>query len=122
MLNDTDQQTVDGYIAQFPAESQQRMQELRALIKKILPETIEDISYQMPAYRLKPGKRPVIFFGCYEHHIGLYAIHGTLSPELQKELAPYVGGKGTIQLPNGQPLPIELIKKALLEKRKEFSL
>lgn len=114
--------TVDGYIAQFPDTIQQRLQELRQLVKRTIPGAIEDISYRMPAYRAKPGKRPFVFFGVATHHIGIYALHENLSPELQKKVAPYIAGRGTMQFAHDMPLPLDLIKEILSEKRHEFGL
>lgn len=114
--------TVDGYIAQYPDEIQKRLEELRQLIKATIPGAIEDISYRMPAYRAKPGKRPFVFFGVAKHHIGVYAIHENLSPKLQEKVTPYVTGRGTLQFSHDKPLPLELIKEILTEKRTEYNL
>jgi uncharacterized protein YdhG (YjbR/CyaY superfamily) len=41
---------VDEYIAQAPIEAQEKLQELRAMIKATAPEAEERISYGMPYY------------------------------------------------------------------------
>ena len=115
-------ESVDDYISQYPQSVQQRLNSLRSLIKSLFPEVIENISYRMPAYRTKPGKRPFVYIGVARKHIGIYALHGSLSPKLQKELEPHITGKGTLQFVNDQPLPLALIKKLLLEKRTELGL
>jgi uncharacterized protein YdhG (YjbR/CyaY superfamily) len=74
----------------------------------------------MPSYREKPGKRPFVYMGVSKNHIGIYALHESLSPKLQKELAPYITGRGTLQFPHNQPLPLALIKKILVEKRSQL--
>lgn len=104
---------VDAYIAQFPFQLQERMKVLRKTIQKTFPTAIEDISYKMPAYRLKPGKRPVVFFAAYEKHIGLYAVLTPDESTLYKKIAPYNTGKGTLQFKNDEPLPIILIEQVL---------
>jgi uncharacterized protein YdhG (YjbR/CyaY superfamily) len=114
--------TVDGYIAQYPDEIQKRLEELRKLIKEIVPESIENISYRMPSYRTKPGKRPFVYIGVATHHIGVYALHENLSPDLQEKIKPYIGGRGTLQFTNDKPLPLDLIKDILMEKRSETGL
>ena len=44
---------VDEYIAQAPDEAQEKLQELRAVIKAAAPEAEERISYGMPYYYYK---------------------------------------------------------------------
>lgn len=122
MITDSNTKAVDAYIQQFPEPLQKRMESLRALIKSVIPEAIEDISYQMPAYRMQPGKRAFVYFGVAKTHIGLYALHFGISPELQKEAAPYLTTKSTMNLANDKPLPLKLIEKMLIEKRVEFGL
>lgn len=104
---------VDDYIAQFPAPAQERMKLIRNIIHRTFPTAIEDISYKMPAYRLKPGKRPVVFFGAHEKHIGIYAVLTPDESKLYKEIEPYNNGKGTLQFKNNEPLPVVLIEKVL---------
>ncbi|MFZ1301360.1 MAG: DUF1801 domain-containing protein [Candidatus Microsaccharimonas sp.] len=106
---------VDEYIATFTPEIQKRLKALRTVIRKAFPESIEDISYKMPAYRLKPGKRPVVFFCVFTKHIGLYAVLSPNDSELYQKIAPYNTGKGTLQFQNDQPLPLELIQEVLID-------
>ena len=44
-------ETVDQYIAAFPADVKKRMQQLRKTIKAAAPKADELISYQMPGYK-----------------------------------------------------------------------
>ena len=60
----------------------------------------------MPAYKLH-GKALVYFAG-YEHHVGFYA---TLTgyKKFEKQLSKYKQGKGSVQFPIDEPMPIKLI-------------
>lgn len=104
---------VDEYIARFPEQAQERMKMLRKIIRRTFPTAIEDISYQMPAYRLKPGKRAVVFFSAFDKHIGLYAVLTPDDSELYKKIEPYNTGKGTLRFDNDKPLPVVLIEQVL---------
>ena len=44
--------SVDEYIAAQPVETQARLRELRAIIRQIVPDATEVISYDMPTYKL----------------------------------------------------------------------
>ena len=104
---------VDDYIAQFPLQAQERMKMLRKIIRRTFPTAIEDISYKMPAYRLQPGKRAVVYFSAFEKHIGLYAVLAPNDSKLYKQIEPYNTGKGTLRFDNDKPLPVVLIEQVL---------
>jgi len=76
------------------------------LLKSLLPEATEKLSYGMPAFYI--AGKPVIYFAAAKHHLGLYP---TPSPivHFAEELAAYHTSKGAIQLPYDQPLPEKLI-------------
>ena len=100
--------SIDEYIAGFPAEVQQVLQSLRDLIKVTAPDATETISYGIPTFDLN-GKHLVHFAG-YARHIGLYPTpSGT--EMFAEELEPYKRGKGSVQLPLGQPMPTDLIRR-----------
>jgi uncharacterized protein YdhG (YjbR/CyaY superfamily) len=98
--------TVDEYIAGFQPETQTRLQAIRQTIKQMAPEAIESISYGMPAY--KTNNKPLVYFGGYAGHIGFYATP-TGHEKFKKQLSAYKQGKGSVQFPHSQPLPMQLI-------------
>ena len=108
--------TVTKYINSFPANIQERLKQIRSTIQQIAPDAEESISYAMPAYKLK-GK-PLVYFAGYKNHIGLYA---TPSGHYQfaKELSSYKQGKGSVQFPADQPLPLGLIEKIIQFRAEE---
>lgn len=109
---------VDVYIAQFPKETQEKLRELRVIIKSIVPEIAEAFAYKMPAYRLN-GK-PFLYFAGYSKHIGFYSM-GIGQTEFANELKAYKQGKGSIQFPLDKPLPTDLIRRIIQLKRKLHS-
>ena len=100
--------STDEYISSFPKETQILLQEVRKTIKNVAPEANESISYGMPAYKLD-GKALVYFAG-YKNHIGFYATP-TGHAEFTEELAKYKQGKGSVQFPINEPMPLDLITK-----------
>ena len=102
--------TAEGYIRSFPAEVQELLKQMRAAILENAPGAEEGIAYQMPAYRLN-GK-PLVYFAGFKNHIGFYATP-TGHAEFAKELSGYKKGKGSVQFPLGQPLPIDLIVRII---------
>lgn len=102
---------VAGYIASFPPSVRKLLNQLRSLVRETIPEADECISYDIPCYKLK-GK-PVIYFAAFKNHISVYpAPRGV--PPFKEELAAYKGGKGTVQFPLNEPLPLTLVKKMVV--------
>lgn len=99
--------TIDEYIALYPAEVQTRLRELRAVIHAAAPDAVEKISYQMPTFWLHGN---LIHFAAFKNHIGLYPAPSGIEAFAQ-ELAIYASGKGSVQFPHDQPLPLDLVRK-----------
>lgn len=97
---------VDEYITEFPEETQTILKEIRAVIKKAAPEAEESISYGMPAYKLN-GK-PLVYFAAFKNHIGFYSTP-TGHMAFAEKLSKYKQGKGSVQFPINQPMPLDLI-------------
>jgi len=110
---------VNNYISQFPQETQKIMQEIRNLIKKIAPDSEENISYGMPAY--KTNSKPLVYFAGYKHHIGFYAAPNA-HEAFKTELSEFKQGKGSVQFPLNQPMPYNLIIKMIKFKVQENKL
>ena len=100
--------TVESYIEAFPEQVQLKLKKLRFAILESAPLATECISYGMPAYKLN-GK-PLVYFAGYKNHIGFYATP-TGHEAFANELSFYKQGKGSVQFPIQEPLPIELISR-----------
>jgi uncharacterized protein YdhG (YjbR/CyaY superfamily) len=99
--------TIDEYIAGFPQDVQERLQRIRATIRKAAPKAQEKISYGIAAYYLHGN---LIFFAAFKNHLSVYpAPRG--AAEFKDELSKYGGGKGTLQLPFDQRIPLGLIRR-----------
>lgn len=98
---------IDEYISGFPKEVQAILEQVRGTIKKAAPMAEETISYAMPAFTYKGI---LVYFAAYKAHIGFYALP-TGNEAFQKELAVYKTGKGSIQFPINQRMPLTLITK-----------
>lgn len=103
-----DMPTVDDYINTFPLEVQQMMEQVRMTIKQNAPEVVESFSYGMPAY--KTNGKPLVYFAGYKKHIGFYATPNG-HEAFKNELSKYKQGKGSVQFPLTEPMPLELIAR-----------
>ena len=115
-------ETVDQYIAAFPADVKKRMQQLRKTIKAGAPNADELISYQMPGYKYFGM---LVYFAAYKNHIGFYPGAGGLL-EFYKELSSFKSAKGSVQFPHDRPIPYDMISKIVKfrvkQNEEKFSL
>jgi len=102
--------SIDEYIAACPEETHERLQAIRAEIKKIAPEAKEKISYQIACFELN-GKNLIHFAG-WKKHISLYPIPAG-DEAFEEAASKYADGKGTMKFPLDEPLPIKLIGKVI---------
>ena len=107
---------VDSYIATFPPATQKLLQQIRETILNAAPQAEESISYGMPAY--KTCGRPLVYFAGYKNHIGFYATP-TGHKEFEAELSRYKQGKGSVQFPLNEDLPINLISRIVAFRMQE---
>jgi uncharacterized protein YdhG (YjbR/CyaY superfamily) len=99
--------TIDEYIASFPPEVQEKLETIRATIRKAAPKAEEAISYMIPTFRLHGN---LVHFAAYKKHIGFYPGAGGIAA-FEEELAGYETSKGTVQFPLEKRLPLTLITK-----------
>lgn len=100
--------TIDEYIAGFPEDVQEILEQIRATIKKAAPDAAESISYAIPTYTL--NKVPLVYFAAFKNHVGFYALPSG-NAAFKEELSTYKMGKGSIQFPLTKPIPLNLITK-----------
>lgn len=99
---------IDEYIAQYSPDIQTKLEEIRTIIKSVLPADAEEImSYGMPAYRTTKN---VVYFGAAKNHLGFYPGSKTVNDFFANELTSYKTTKGSIHFPYTEDLPAELIK------------
>lgn len=110
---------VDKYIAKFPEETQQLLKQMREIITSVAPNAAEGMAYGMPGYKL--NKKPLVYFAGYKKHIGFYATPSEHEAFTQ-ELSVFKQGKGSVQFPIDQPLPIDLVKCIVRFRVEEINL
>lgn len=106
---------VDSYIAAFPDDTQKKLKQIRATIKKAAPKAEELISYNMPAFKLNGM---LVYYAAYKKHIGFYPT-GSGIAAFKKELSIYKGAKGSVQFPLDKPIPLNIITKIVKHRVKE---
>lgn len=101
--------SVDEYIASQPETMRPKLEQVRAAIRKAVPEALEGIGYGLPGYKLH--RKPLLYFGCFKEHYSLFAASGTFFASLENELKGYDLRKGTVHFPLNKPVPVKLISR-----------
>ena len=99
--------TIDEYMADFPAQTQAIMEQMRDLIHEIAPEATEKISYGIPTFVLGQN---LVHFAAYQHHIGFYPSSSGIA-RFEEELKEYETSKGTVRFPLDKPIPYDLVRR-----------
>lgn len=112
-----DHSEVEVYIGQFEGEARARLEQIREIVRAEVPEAVEGIMYALVGYKL--DKKPLVYFGGFTHHTGFYATpngHEAFSEEFSK----YKQGKGSVQFPLDQPLPVDLIRRVVRFRKEQI--
>ena len=102
--------SVSEYIGSFPPDVQKVLKEMRTTIKEVVPTAKEKISYQIVCFELN-GKN-LVHYSAWKKHVSMYPIPAG-SEAFNKAVSKYTAGKGTIQFPLDQPLPLKLIRQVV---------
>ncbi|MEA5141608.1 iron chaperone [Arcicella rigui] len=108
-------QSIDEYIADFPAHIQILLTQMRTTIQEASPEATEKISYAMPTFDLGGN---LVHFAAFKNHIGFYPSSSGIAA-FQDEIAGFKSSKGAVQFPIGEALPLDLVKKIVVFRTQE---
>lgn len=108
---------IDAYIAEYPVDVQQQLNSIRRTIQKEAPQALEVIKYGIPTYVLGEN---LVHFAAFQHHVGFYPTPSGIQA-FQKEFSSYKSGRGSVQFPLDQPLPLELIRQVVRFRMNEIA-
>ena len=107
--------TISDYIKAAPKDSQAMLRKMHTCIRKAAPGATESIKWGMPTFSYH---RILVMFAGFKHHIGFFPT-ASATQAFTKQLSTYKTGKGSIQFPFDQPLPVSLIAKITKYRIKE---
>lgn len=110
-------ETVDAYIASFPAEAQEALRRIGEAIREAVPEAEGVISYQLPAFSYHGM---LIYYSAYKDHYSIsFPPPFTVFEAFKEKLAPYEVSKTAVKFPASEPLPLQLIRDLAAYKAEE---
>jgi uncharacterized protein YdhG (YjbR/CyaY superfamily) len=109
--------TTEEYISSFSTEIQDKLISIQNAIREAIPDAIEQISYNIPAFKI--GKKWIIYFSAYKEHLSISMPPSRWSKHFEKELKDYKVSVSTVQFPYSESIPLELIQQIAIFKSQE---
>ena len=103
--------TIEAYFRAIPADRRQLLEQLRAQIKRIVPDAQECISYRMPAFRLDGVV--IAGFAATAQGGSYYPFSGSTLKKLAGDLRAFSQTPGALHFSAERPLPAALVRKLL---------
>ena len=103
-------ETVDEYLASLPVDQRAVVQEIRRRVLAVAPGATEVIRYDMPTWQVDGSS--LVHAAAWKQHVSLYPMPATGDPDLDRDLAPYAGAKGTLKFSYAE-VDYDLIERAV---------
>ena len=107
--------TVEEYIEAAPGKSQEKLREIRAILKKVAPKAQEVLKWGSPVFE---EGRILFSYSAHASHLNFSPTGPAMKP-FEEELGAFKTGKDTIQFPYDKPLPKALIRKIAAFRAKQ---
>jgi len=113
--------TVEDYINNQTEDAQVLLNEIRQIIKEVVPEMEEAKNCKSALFILeaKSTEKHQLMMGAYAKYISFYPFPSTMAV-FSEELKIYKQGKGSVQFPFNKSLPIDIIKRMIVHRKNEL--
>lgn len=103
------------YLQAAPEAGQEKLKELRAILKEVAPTARELLKWGKPAFE----SDTILFaYSAHKSHLSFIPTGPALKP-FEKELSGYTVKKDSVQFFYDQPLPKELIRKIAAYRKQD---
>jgi uncharacterized protein YdhG (YjbR/CyaY superfamily) len=113
MSNET---TVEEYLAACDGIGRERLLAIREVVRAVVPEAGERISYAIPAFTI--DDKVFVFMAAWKEHVSMYPLPEG-DPEIDAALAPYAVSKGTVKFRHRDPLPLDVVRLVIEAKLRD---
>lgn len=104
-------QTVDEYLEGFTGPGRELLEQLRALAHEAVPRASEAIKWGYPAW-LHPSGTILFMVSGHARHASV-AFTPSTREAFDADLVGLATGKGTVKLPYGEPVPVDLLRRMI---------
>lgn len=106
---------IDEYLSMVSSDFKSELEKIRKLVKELVPEAEETMSYNMPTLKYKD--RPLVYFTASKKHMSFYPSSWAIE-DLEDKLKDYKTTGHAIQFTLENPLPESLIKELVLTHKR----
>ncbi|MGW1714649.1 iron chaperone [Streptomyces sp. NPDC002156] len=110
-------QTIDEYIEGFAGESREVLEQVRALALDAVPEASEAIKWGHPAW-VHPSGTILFMASGHAKHANVVFTPSTREA-FDTDLADFTTGKGSVKLPYGRPVAVDLLRRMIAFRVRE---
>lgn len=107
---------VETYLAKLPVDQLEALQRVRKIVKEVAPGATEELHYQVPTF-LHHG--PLVAYAAGKKHCSFFVRSHPLMKTMEKELAPYFAGPGTLRFNALEPIPSKLLQAIVRARMRE---
>jgi uncharacterized protein YdhG (YjbR/CyaY superfamily) len=108
----------EQYLDDLPDAQRAALQHLRQTILLQVPDAVEVISTNVPAFRYK-GKY-LVGISAAKNHLALLVMQGNAMKSFSQDLEPYDTGRRIIRFTADNPLPTDLVEKIVRFRQSEI--
>ena len=107
--------SLEEYIQQLPEIAQTKINELRSILKSVVPEAQEGLKWGKPVFE----STTILFaYSAHKSHLSFIPTGPSLKP-FEKELSEYITKKDSVQFQYDKPIPEILVRKIAEYRKKE---
>jgi uncharacterized protein YdhG (YjbR/CyaY superfamily) len=108
--------SVTEYLNDLPDNVYTALENIRQIIKFLVPDAEETISYQVPSYKYKGM---LVGFGAAKNHCSFFVMSSTLLNDFKEDIKGFETSTGTIRFTPEKPIPNDLITKIVMARLAE---
>lgn len=108
-MKDQNIKGIEQYLLQQPFEIAEKLQQIRQIIRNVVPKATESFSYQMPSFDFH-GK--LAYYAAFKEHYSFFVMPEVLKV-FKDKLKNYSLSKSAIRIPTSEPVPEVLIREII---------
>ena len=109
---------MDDYLNSLPPAQKAALARVRAVVKDVVPEAEEGVSYGAPAFRY--AGRPLLGFRAAKKHLSVFPFSPAAIEAVKDRLVGFDLSKGTIRFSPDDPMPEDVLADLVRARKQEI--
>lgn len=103
--------TIDEYLKNVTPSQKATIEQFRKMVKELVPEAGEKISYGIPTFTYKGTY--LIYIAAFKNHMSIFPASDGMVEAIGEELGKFRVAKGTFRFTEKQPIPDRILKQII---------